>query len=628
MSSRSSSIRNVRNVRNSTVKPVKIWSTISPRRTLSKNTVKNIISKMSMFCYNKESCKLSQETEINNFDSALKMDVIKVNYAKEHETYTKDDNVFIITDEIDFWKDKMDLLDTFEHLREKNNDPSIFALHNTTLLTDYLKSDKIQLKQSYNPETPANVKLVYYNSNYRTPTYNLTPSLVKNRLDTDSLTCIKYKDFLYENLILLEPTNHSFMPNSVIITNANRDLLTLEYLNENINGYYRDNQEPDNPINLDEIFIVRPVDYKDNVKYTGSFGADIIIIDNKNGTKEMSNQKIQDSLKLLDTYNSIIVSKYLKSKIIKLQTYTETEGVKEHNHIIHLRVRVLASVIYNQKTNKYEMFGHIIKVGTMYYNEKPVNIHNNTPNTSNTSNTESTKAIDYSDINTHNYPKLFDDNDDNELNKKYKIYYEQIIHIINSVLNVLKSRIQIYPETTHSFDDLALDLIINENDRVYLAEVNNNSGVISHRIEKAISERFKDKQKLRDLLIKDYAEYLRVYTTTLFNTIINGILEPIFTNNTPIPGDYKDFTTIQISSDLANEPSRMKHGKLIPIKTKSTKTTLTRDILNFSRKTRNSQSRISKSRNKSTRSFNNNPNNNFTTVSRRTRRQRSSLKPK
>jgi len=577
---------------------------------------------MRMFCYNKESCKLSQETEINNFDSAVKMDVIKVNYAKEHETYTKDDNVFIITEDTEFWNgERLDLFDQFENLHtnlKKYNKIYNFALHNTTLLTDYLKSDKIQLKQSYNPETPANVKLVYYNSNYRTPTYNLTPSLVKNRLDTDSLTCIKYKDFLYENLILLEPTNHSFMPNSVIITNANRDLLTLEYLNENINGYYRDNQEPDNPINLDEIFIVRPVDYKDNVKYTGSFGADIIIIDNKNGTKEMSNQKIQDSLKLLDTYNSIIVSKYLKSKIIKLQTYTETEGVKEHNHIIHLRVRVLASVIYNPKTHKYEMFGHIIKVGTMYYNEKPINIHNNTSNTSNTSNTENTKAIDYSDINTHHYPKLFDDNDNNELNKKYKIYYEQIIHIINRVLNVLKSRIQIYPETTHSFDDLALDLIINENDRVYLAEVNNNSGVISHRIEKVISERFKDKPELRDLLIKDYAEYLDVYTNTLFNTIINGILEPIFTNNTPIPGDYKDFTTIQISSDLANEPYRMKLGKLIPIKNKSTKTTLTRDILNFSRETRNSQSKRSQTRNASR--------NKFTTVSYRSTRK--SRKPK
>jgi hypothetical protein len=313
-------------------------------------------------------------------------------------------------------------------------------------------------------------------------------------------------------------------------------------------------------------------------------------------------------------------------------------------------MRVLPFIIQNAKTYNYEMYGNIIKTGTMYYTEKPVNIHE-TPQSnlasnlelnlesnlesnlaSNINNKERIKVdeespLNYENINTHHYPKLFDDNDENLINQNYKIYYPQIINIITNVLGVLKSRVQIYPETIHSFDELAFDLMINENDRVYLAEVNNNPGVVSNNIMNKITKNFENLRntnnkfvekrlnELQELLYKDYDDYLKIYTKSLFETIINGILEPIFNKTIPSLEEHKYFTTIKISDDLNSEPSRIKNGRLILIKSKYTKTSLTHEIIKLSENKRHNNL----SRNLSSK------NNEFTSVNKKTRKPK---KPK
>ena len=592
---------------------------ISNTSQLSANNIENISTKLKKLFYNSESLtgyipSITLHNEILKFYLAIIFEIKKEKYQREIENINKNngnDNYFLITEEDNYWNsaetDKVwyetlntpQVINTYkliqtEYHKDFPTNNKLAPINKTEILknknfnvlfnTQTLKDNLISkgLKQTFQRDTP-NIKVLFYNSNYRTSFYNETQALIKNRLESQSLTCIKYKDFLYENLVLVNELNHNFLPYSVIIKKP--DTVTIEDLNLKFKTFYTSYETKYKGIailpsqdNLDEnIYIVRAVEFVDYYKYTASCGFGITIIKN--------DDDIEKKLKPLFTkFKTLIISKFLKTKLTPLEAYNPlSKTIITGNINYNIRITFLYLLTKNPLSNNYELWCYIIKKGKILTASKFLDKHSTTnKSTNNSTNNSTNKSTMHNQVDKNNitedvaafdthegiYSLSFEDNTENDINRNYKLYFKQIEHIIKSIGDVLKYRVKIYPECTHGFDEFTIDLILASNDILYLAEVNNNSNVnmyeqISYKIAKK-QQKYKFNNDVKKQLEQSKDNSFYNYTTSLFSIINNGIIDPIL-ENTPIDdNDTEYYKSFKIHDNIATVP-RLKNGIIIPI---------------------------------------------------------------
>jgi hypothetical protein len=203
---------------------------------------------------------------------------------------------FIITEEPDYWNDKL-----IEYGLEMEKIQPYF---NAFKSVSYIKEFLLRLgffqtfdNNDYDFPDRANKKhisFIYYNDNFRVSTYFKTFAYLKNKFDKTSLQCIGYKNLLYINLEQLYPSEISnFIARSIIIENNTKTkTLTREYLKKNIIDKYTENGYVfDDTITTEEIYIVRPVEYKADIRYTAAIGSSIYILNFTKGEDDTILQK-------------------------------------------------------------------------------------------------------------------------------------------------------------------------------------------------------------------------------------------------------------------------------------------------------------------------------------------------
>jgi len=588
-----------------------IWKPLSSRSNiLKKNNIDNILHDLGKLFYDSQTIgssyvpNIKKQIEVFQFYFALILEQVKEDYQRSIEpkklnsdnsdntedTEDAKDSYFLITEEYNYWEkgelarlwqetcNKPEVKQTYNLLQDNYKDELKKTLHNNkniskiTLLPDNspdknfnalvdmtnLKNKLLEkgLKQTFVRGTP-NIKVLLYNSNYRSSFFNDEQALIKNRLDTQSLTCIKYKDLVYQNLILLNNLNHNFLPFSIVITEDNH--ITYEELNKKFDDFYSKYKTIPNvilPSNVDEhIYIARSVEFVDYSQYTASMGFGIVLIKN--------NEDIEEKLKpLFLKFKTVIISKFLKSKLIELKGYDHEKKIIRTGIInYNIRINFIVLVTKNPVNNNYELWVYIFKIGKFKTSYKfadtdEKNITNNTQK-----------------FDTHEgiYTSLLEPNDENEINRNYNYYFAQIENIIKNILEVLKYRVKIYPECEHSFEEFTIDLILSDNNTLYLAEVNNNSSIAT---TDTITRKLMRKQNKLGYNNKTFKELesaklysLNTYNNTLLHIMYDSIIEPILNNQEiqEIDNNDNNYKSYRMNSNLEEVP-RIKNGKNIPIK--------------------------------------------------------------
>lgn len=601
-----------------------IWNPLSKIKNtnsrLSNRNISNISSKLDKLFYNAQDLGYTQNLEKNfeilKFYLALIMERARENkeinkatqnssnksnnsnknnksnksnkYNKSTRNLNDDIGYFIITEEMNYWyrdenKDvwtetlmKPNVLQTCRKLLSLSNDQqaidkleSINRNFNIVYDNESLKKHLLdkKLKQTWLRNNP-NIKVLFYNSNFRSNFYFNTPALIKNNLESNSLNCIKYKDFLYQNLIIMDNMNHNFLPYSIVIKSGTD--ITFRKISSKFKKFYEDYSKLEKHILLttdnlaDDIYVVRSVEYIDYHQFTASMGFGIIII--------KSQEDIDTKLKpLYSKFNTFIISKFIQSKLVKLSAYDPYTKQLIPGHINYsIRITFISLLTLNPlnpKNNQYELWHFICKKGKFLTSTHFIDRDND--------NNKSELYDYYTDnlqmFDTHHgiYTLIFEPNDKNEINANYDRYYEQIVKIIEAIGEVLKYRVKIYPECEHGFEEFTIDLMLGSNDILYLAEVNNNSNVNEFN---SLEPKLRRKQKqygFNDEVFKEILESkIKSYTNfnnSIFSIIYDGIINPILDGKPIEKKDTEFYTSICISDNVASIP-RFKNGNFIPIK--------------------------------------------------------------
>lgn len=445
---------------------------------------------------------------------------------------------FIITEEPEYWLTRIEEYDlkmeplhrcynSFKSVSELKEFAIRLGFNQTFDNNEYTYQERKFMKH---------IAFIYYNDVFRVSTYFKTFAYLKNKLDKMSMHCINYKNLLYLNIEKYFPNEISnFMARSIIIDNTTKsEKLNRDFLRRNImDKYTKTGFIFDTAINEREKYIARPVEYKEDIRYSASLGSDIYILNFENDD-DMLKENLEKISKLLETtYHSFIISKYINTK-------------KLNNRFFHIRSNVNGSLTIlpelgtlkpDYTTKKYCMKAFIPKKNLILMK-------------SNESTDDSIKS--YSNMNTHaigEYRVFPDDIPTSIISPElYNNYMEQMANIVLKVFTVLKNEVQLYPDCESAFQEFGFDFMIGNNDQVYLAEVNIDGWFYN----------FQDKQSILQ------HKYMLLNNQ---ESIILGILTPLFltgeyhTNSK----EYDSFLQVNISDDVENEPSR----KRKPIKAKS-----------------------------------------------------------
>lgn len=549
------------------------------------------------------------KTQRNNPDNNPNSNFTSHDLARTDLAGTNEgDKLFFITEEKDFWNSNSELqkiysdcfnklLGEYTKYSRKLQNFDLETLRNTRLFiwdTEELKKKltAMGLKQTYDKDA-RNIKLIFYNTLYRTPYFNTAYGLIKNNLDTNSLTSIKYKDFLYQNLVLLNDMNHNFLPFSIIICNqdfkANKDIINKTTLDLKFEEFYSKYNKKANaimPENYnDGIYIARPVEFIKDFKYTSAMGYGIVIIRDQNDI----DSKVKP---LFEKFNCIIISKFLNTKLIPLKAYNyETKTITSGKINYSIRIYFLSLVAKAPGTDKYELWQFIQKQGNIMTSNKFIDTNTTTNTNAHNDYVKDTSAnmveperkdiltdIDIFDTHFGIYNNIFENNDANDLNRNFDKYFAQIVKIVREIGNVEKYRVKIYPDCEYGFEEFAIDLILSTNDILYLAEVNNKPTVKINDDNKIMdllnAKQAHPKYGFSDMVKKEIFDAKKKSALSYYDKFIpcitNGIISPII-NEQPIVETDKPETSnpyyhaICITDDLAFIP-RLKDGNQIPIK--------------------------------------------------------------
>jgi len=488
--------------------------------------MQNILDPSEMETYNKKFMEIFHNEK----------PLIKINDTnKDSEPYI----YFIITEEPDYWTDKLDEYDLkIERLQPYfNSFKSVSNIKEFLIRLGFIQTfdnNDYDLSDSKNRK---HISFIYYNDNFRVSTYFKTFAYLKNKFDKTSLRCIGYKNLLYLNLEKNYPREISdFIARSIIIDNNNKtETLTKEYLKIHIIDKYTENGYVfDDTITAEEIYIVRPVEYIGDIRYTAAVGSNIYILNFKNSDDDTLKKNLAEIKKLLETtYYTFIVSKFINTK-------------KINNRIFHIRCNINSSITIFPKpetltpdtSQKYIMKAFINK-------KNPIRM-------SDTS-SENDSPKSYNNINTHSIGEyqIFPDDIPTEIisQELHAHYLSQISDITHKVFSVLKNEVQLYPDCHSAFQEFGFDFMIGENDKVYLAEVNVDGGFYYFQDNKEIYQ-----NKYMILNNQD--------------SIIHGILTPLFVNKKYdiIKPEYNTFIQVNITDDLALEKDRKGKRIYAPLK--------------------------------------------------------------
>jgi len=461
---------------------------------------------------------LTKEEDFNEYKKTYTQKYFKTN-----------DKYFILIGEENFWQNKMNS-DIF---KDKLKIEKMYYSYDTNRIVSMLKEYLIRLgyTQTFIP-TKSNIDLVYYNSIFSNNIYYKTPAKIKNVVSESSTLNIIHKDKLYLNMCKFNPEEKPLdcMAASIVVYYTDRDKenkISKEYLKEHILDQYLGKY--DNTITETEHYIVRPVQFIEDPRFSAGVGGGIIILNFTNDTPDNILQSKKNILALLEKYKSVIISKFI---------HTRTFDKK----IINLRTIVFASITKLEKQEHYNLRSYLCHIMEIMSSE---------------TNTDSQSAItSYNNVNTHSnvedfkiYPmdllklKLITEED-------VKNYKKQMINIIRKVMNIFKLECQIYNETENGFMELGFDFMIGLNNKIYLAEINTDIGLFDFRNSK-------------QLLTSQYS----LYNNNMMDTVIRGIIEPVLITNKYINNfdnfdnvnnldEYDGFTEIVISENLENERGR------------------------------------------------------------------------
>lgn len=452
---------------------------------------------------------------------------------------------FIITEEPDWWVDKITEYESYGISMDKEKAIKSFnALKPVNDIKEFMiRSGFIQ---TFSNADNRIIDLIYFNDNFRVRTYYLTPAYIKNGFAKDSISCVNNKDSLYTNLLKTYPSEevHKFMARSIIVDSSSNmeTVLTADYLFQHLVSPDADNY--DDAITQDPIYIARPVAYKADDRYRAAIGNEILILNGNVTNQDDFNNKIAQIKQLLrDRYKTIIISKFIKTKLI-------------NGHTFHLRGFTFASVTKLKDEYIKKDGSEIQKTATEipYFMHAFLN-HKFALLMSSKKNSVINTLTNYNDVNTHNFGEyeIFPDDIKEEIDTitnvnifsddEIKSYLGQMVEIMRKVFTVLAKDIQIYPETESGFSQFGFDFMIGANGKVYLPEINQEGGFYN----------FTNRNQINP------SKYLTL-NNGIQSMIIKGILNPVlftgeYYKNHP---EYDNFTQITISEDLEKNVNRNK----------------------------------------------------------------------
>lgn len=450
--------------------------------------------------------------------NATDLDKYKMTYT--HKYFKTNDKYFILIGEENFWQNKINSDIFKDSLTIEKMYYSYDTYRIVSMLKEYLT--RLGYTQTFIP-TKVNIDLVYFNNTFTNNIYYKTPAKIKNALSESSTLNIIHKDKLYLNMCKTNPEENPLdcMAASIVVYYDDpykENKISKEYLKKYILDQYLGKY--DNTITNTEHYIVRPVQFIEDPRFSAGVGGGIIILNFDNNTEENILQSQKNILALLEKYKSVIISKFINTRMFD-------------NKLINLRTTVFVSITKLEKQSNYNLrsylchFMDIMSSDTETKSQAGITSYNNM-NTHSTANNYKIYPMDLLKL------KLIREEDVTN-------YKEQMINIIRKVMNIFKLECQIYPETENGFMELGFDFMIGENNKVYLAEINTDLG-------------FFDFRDSNDLLTSQYS----LYNNNIMNTVIRGIIEPVlvtkkYIHNLP---EYDGFTEIVISENLENEPGR------------------------------------------------------------------------
>lgn len=545
-------------------------------------------------------------SQIDGFELSLKLAEAKIKHeiAKEkqiprqsgqHHAHNPN-GYFLIGEEMGYWDSPEtskiwdEVNAEFEIDRKQydlqNPRKNFNVLFDTTKIKEYLVHRG--LEQTYDPDNDAyiphkhpgrpsgrfstlppkkNIKLLLHNANFRANTYYRTHAEIKNRLNSNSLACIKYKDLMYENLVLINNLNHNFLPFSLIFTKANIRDLNFDFLNEKTNEFY-DTYRKEYGSNAvipssvgRPVYIARSVEYNEDYRQTGSYGYGTLVIRDE--------ETLEKAHLLFGTFKTVMVSLFLDTKLVDLPVFVGRPEPIIAKTNYQIRSHFFASVIKNKSNNKYNLYVYLFKKGVIAPARNVPIVKTDIQNNINIDKKIQNKIIENpQNFDVHDLANVitFQPAEDNDINKNYLHYFAKITEMVKQLGHVLKTRIQIYPECIHAYDEFAIDLVCTPDNNIYLAEVNYNPGYNGSKEETIKAQYRKMLGYFNDSLQIYYKDYVDAYNNCMNDVIINGIVKPILDSDHLGSHDGEFYKCIQISSDLELEPGRQKSGSKIPIK--------------------------------------------------------------
>lgn len=456
------------------------------------------------------------------------LDTYKKKYKRKYFKTTE--KYFILIGEENFWQNKMNSDRFKDSLAIEKMYYSYDTYRIVSMLKEYLT--RLGYTQTFIHDKPG-IDLVYFNNTFTNNLYYKTPAKIKNALLETSTANIMNKDDLYINMVKvhgIKKTLDCFAASIVVYSTDSLEDKIMKtsqwYLKEQILDKYDGTHDVkyDDAITVAEHYIVRPVQFIADPRFSAGCGGGIIIL---NFGKDVSPETIQQSqkniLKLLEKYKSVIISKFINTRAI-------------NGTLFNLRTTVFASITKLDGKPHYNLRSYLCHFMDIMSSDTNLLEGQSQSNITN-----------YNSMNTHSTSANF---------KIYPIdllklgiivdaevaeYKRQMIIIIKKVMDIFKLKCQIYPETENGFMELGFDFMIGANHKVYLAEINTDLG-------------FFDFRDSNDLITSLYS----LYNNNIMNTVIRGIIEPVLVTNKYIHNlpEYDGFTEIIITENLDDDPGR------------------------------------------------------------------------